>query len=297
MKCSVCSKEAIIEVRWKGKAYCETHFRGYFLGQVRKVFDKFGVKGKICLALSGGKDSAACLEALTHLDVDVEALFIDLGIPGFSEECREAAEAIAAKLDVDLHVLNLQANYGTTIPSLVELEGKKPCSMCGTIRRYLMNKYAYEHGFDYLATGHNLSDQLAFVFNNLANVYLVPFREIGPVLRPREEGKLVGKVKPLYYLTDEECKVYSELAGLPICEDKCPYAETATTNLMKRWLHGLDLEMPGVLRRFAESFMRISEGMERDEEISGCRICGYATTAGVCKFCRLMRRVRRKSRG
>ncbi len=289
MKCSRCSRWAVAEVGWKGRAYCSDHYREYFLGQVRKVMDKFRVGGKVCVAVSGGKDSAACLEALTHFrGIELEAFFLDLGIPRFSRGSLKKVSELCEELGVDLTVVSLKERWGKSIPEILKERKGKACSLCGTVKRYVMNAYSYEGRFDFLATGHTLSDVVSSTLNNLANVYVQAFRGVGPFLEAKEEFKLSRKIKPLYYLTDEECKLYSELLELPFYTGKCPYVSDAPTKRIKAWLNRLERDQPGVLRNFAKSFTLLESSMENRGEILKCKRCGYATTTRICKFCRLM---------
>lgn len=288
MKCSNCSEEAVIRVGRNNKNYCENHFKRYFLAQVVGVLEKHDVEGEVAVALSGGKDSSACTEALTHFEnLEVKPFYIDLGIGEYSKRSLESARELAGKLDLDLEILGLEEDYGTTLPEINERENGKACGLCGMIKRYLMNKYAYENDFDYVATGHNLSDEVSSTFNNLANVYLTPFRGLSPVLESWDEYHLAGRMKPLYFLKDNECRVYAETNGIPYYDGECPLSQNAPTDELKDWLHDLDSAVPGILRNFAKSFIRIEDQMEGDhEELGRCENCGYATATKICKFCR-----------
>lgn len=293
MKCSNCSEDSVFYVNWKGKNYCPKHFRSYFLAQIGTVLDRYGVSGKIAVALSGGKDSSACLEALTHFErIDVKAFHIDLGIGDYSKGSLKAAERICDYLGVDLTVLVLEDEFGVTIPKLSERENGKPCALCGMVKRYLINSYAYENGFDYVATGHNLSDEVSSTFNNLANVYLTPFRGLAPVLEDRNEYKLLARVKPLYFLKDDECKVFADVNEIPYFSGECPLSTESPTEDLKDWLHELDSRKPRILRNFAKAFMQIEEKMDTNhEELKNCENCGYATATKICRFCRVVRGV------
>lgn len=278
----------MIEVKRKDESYCPRHYRRYFLNQVGKVLDKYGIEGKITVAISGGKDSSACAEALTHFErIDVRSLYIDLGIGDYSKKSREAAEEVSDGFGLDLDVIDLKRRYGRSVPEINEDEGGSSCAICGMVKRYLMNRYAFENGFDYVATGHNLSDEVSSTFHNLANVYLTPFRGLKPALPEKREYKLAGRVKPLYFLKDKETKTYAEINDIPFYSGKCPFSRDSPTNELKSWLHELDSEKPGIMRSFAKSFMRIEERMEKDqEELKKCENCGYATATKVCRFCR-----------
>ncbi len=291
MQCSNCQKDAIFRVDWKDKEYCPDHFKRYFLGQVAKVIDKYEMGGRVCVALSGGKDSSACVEALTHFDeVEVEPLHINLGIGEYSKESLEHCKKICDELGLDLNVLDLEKEYGTTIPELNEREGGKACGICGMVKRYLMNKFSYENNFDYVATGHNLSDEVSSTFNNLANVYLTPFRGMEPILEEKEDYRMVARAKPLFYLKDEECRVYTETYDIPFYSEGCPLSKDTPTHELKDWLHELDSKRPRIMRNFAKSFMRIEEMMETGQEdnLRNCENCGYATATNVCRFCRVV---------
>lgn len=290
MQCSNCEEDAVIRVNWKDKNYCANHFKRYFLAQVGKVLDKYEVSGEVMVALSGGKDSSTCVEALTHYDrIEVKPFHIDLGIGEYSEKSLEFAEDLCDELDLELRTIDLEEEYGASIPEINERESGKACGICGMVKRHLMNRYAYENNFDYVATGHNLSDEVSSTFNNLANVYLTPFRGLKPVLDEIEEYKLVARAKPLYFVKDKECLTYADTNDIPFYHEDCPLAAGSPTNELKKWLHELNSRKPKILRNFAKSFMRIEERMEKDqEELKKCEKCGYATATKICKFCRVM---------
>lgn len=289
-ECDECSKQAIIQVGRRQKHYCSEHFKRYFIANVRDVLVDNDVNGRLAVAVSGGKDSSACLHALSHLDgIDLNPFFVDLGIEEYSRKSLVAAEECTDFLGLDLDVIDLENRYGKSIPDLNEDQSGKPCSICGTVKRYIMNRYAWENDFDHVITGHTLSDEVSSTFNNLANVYLTPFRGLGPVLEENEDYRLAGRAKPLYFLKDGYCTEYVEEFNVPHTSLDCHFSKGSKTEEMKEWLHRLDSDRPGILRNFAKSFIRIEEMMERErEELGGCDNCGYPTSTGVCKFCRMI---------
>lgn len=290
MKCSNCEEDSVIHVGWKDKDYCDNHFKRYFLAQVGKVLNKYEIEGDLAVALSGGKDSSTCVESLTHYDrINVKPFYIDLGIGDYSKESLEKSEELCEEMGLDLNVVDLEEEYGRTIPELAKEESGKACGICGMVKRYLMNKFAVENDLDYVATGHNLSDEIGSTFNNLANVYLTPFRGLEPVLEKKEEYNMAARVKPLFWVKDKECLVYAETNDVTYYHKECPLSEGSTTNELKEWLHELDRIRPKILRNFAKSFMRIEGRMERSRnELSTCDNCGYPTATEVCRFCRVM---------
>ncbi|MBC7114582.1 MAG: TIGR00269 family protein [Archaeoglobi archaeon] len=290
MRCSSCSEEAIITVKWKNKSYCEKHFRNYFIGQIRKVIDKYQVRGDVAVALSGGKDSTAMLEALTHFrELELHPFYLDLGIGNYSEALRKVCEELAQKLGLKLEVIDLKKEYGKSVEELSKRRRGAPCSICGTVKRYLMNRYAYETGADYLATGHNLSDLATFILNNLINSQIAYLRGFKPVVPGNQKLKLVSRLRPLYFLRDRETLVYNLVNKIPFSQEECPLSPGATTLELKSWVMRLEDFNPRALLNLMSSFERIEESIRSEGEIRNCEICGYATSGKVCKFCRLMR--------
>jgi len=259
-------------------------FEKYFIGKVRSVIDKYNVKGKMAVAISGGKDSMVALQVLHRFRFKIIPFYIDLGIAGYSKECYRYAENFCKKLGYKLHIIKL-ADYGIDIS-----KAKRKCSVCGTAKRYLMNKFAFENDCDYVVTGHNLSDTITFAFNNLANVNLLNFRGIKAVLPGNAEIKMVGRFKPLYYLKDDECLEYAKMHGIEYCNKKCPYQKDAPTIELKKWLHEIEKKRNGILLNFVKSFEKIDDMLEKKHDIRQCEICGYPSYGRVCKFCRLRRK-------
>ena len=282
MKCSYCNNEAIEEAY--GKAYCKKHFNNYFLGRVRSIIDKFKINGKIAVALSGGKDSSACFYALHNLKLELVPFYINLGIKNYSDICQEKAEELCQQLGYELNVIYL-ADYG------IELEKyKKPCSTCGTAKRYLMNKFAYENGCKYIATGHNLSDIVTFAMNNFISGNILNFRGNKPYLQGKEEYKLVAKIKPLFWLKDKECMLYTWINKLAYAEEECPYSINAPTIKIKEWLNMLEAEQEGALMNMAKSLWKLEEKMEKDVKLNLCSNCGYVSYGKICKFCKIRKK-------
>ncbi len=278
MKCAYCERESIAGIN--DKYYCKEHFNRHFIGKVRSVVDKFGIKGKIAVALSGGKDSAACFHSLHKLRLNLIPFHINLQIFPYSIKCQEKSEELCNLLGYSLEIIDLN-EYGISLANK-----KKTCSTCGTVKRYLMNKFAFERGCDYIATGHNLSDVVTFAFNNLANVNMLNLRGNKPYMEGKEEYKMVAKIKPLYYLKDEECMLYANINNLPYVTEKCPYAADAPTIQIKKWLHEVENKKPGIMLNMAKSFWRIEEMIESNE-LKTCKKCGYPSYGEICKFCKI----------
>lgn len=296
--CSKCEKKAIIEIKWKKRSYCKQHFIEYFLGQVKKSlrskkYGKIEKNIKICVAISGGKDSLSCLHAMKRLGFNIEALHINLGFPGISEKALEICENFCKNIGVKLNVIDLKKEYGFSLPELFEKKlNKATCKICGTVRRYLINKFAIENGFDYIATGHNLSDITAQGINTILSNYFIGFKSLLPVANPIKEFKICGRLKPLFFLTDEENKLYARFNKIHYLKEKCEYGLNSPLNILKKHLKALEEESPGILRRLAFSFISLGKFIEKHKGRSFeiCKECGYPSGANICDFCRIVKK-------
>ncbi|MFN3527478.1 MAG: hypothetical protein ACK4YO_00020, partial [Candidatus Altarchaeaceae archaeon] len=180
-----------------------------------------------------------------------------------------------------------------------ENKRKAVCNVCSTIRRYVLNEYGYKKKFDYIATGHNLSDITAQGFNSLLSNYFIGFRNFTPVQQPNHEFKLVGRFKPLFFLTDNESKIFVEINKFPYSSDRCIFALKSPPPLytFKKFLNSLEEERPGTLRKLAFSYIELGKRVEKfkedKEKFKKCKICGNATAGNICLFCKLTRKYKK----
>jgi uncharacterized protein (TIGR00269 family) len=280
-------------------ALCGEHLLEWVPRQVARAIQKyrmFGPTERVLLAVSGGKDSLALWDILLDLGYAVDGLHINLGIGGaYSAESQARAEAFAAgKPGAQLRVVDLAAEYGATVPELVRWRrGRKPCSLCGLVKRHIMNQAAREGEYAAVATGHNLDDEVAVLLQNTLRWSVSYLARQGPVL-PASATGLARKVKPLCRLRERETAAYALVKGLDYIYDECPHAEGATTLFYKEILNRLEAHSRGTKEMFYLSFIEARQRydlfrLEREQlEMHPCSRCGQATTApGLCAFCRL----------
>lgn len=292
MLCRVCRNKATVEVRQHNTAYCNSCFVNYFLKQVQRNIQAqkmFSPQDRILVVVSGGKDSLSLWDALIRLGYRVTALYLDLGIDGYSERSGEKCKAFAAKIGGPLHIIPIKEEFGLSVPELARKTRRIPCAVCGRIKRYLFNKFALEGGFDVVATGHNLDDEAAALLGNLLHWQTGYLARQEPNL-PASHPKLVKKVKPLYTLTERECLAYALIQQISYLAEDCPYAEGATTITYKEVLNRLEQVAPGTKLAFFKGFLRhkdLFKNQESDLALKECSRCGQVTTGDVCSVCRL----------
>jgi uncharacterized protein (TIGR00269 family) len=155
-----------------------------------------------------------------------------------------------------------------------------------------MNRVARDGGYDVLATGHNLDDEVAVLFGNTLNWNAGYLLRQAPVL-PADKPGLARKVKPFCRLYERETAAYALVRGIEYIYDECPFAEGSTSIAHKETLNQMEKDSPGVKLQFYLNFLRAREqGLFAEQvtqvELNACEKCGQPTSApGLCAFCRL----------
>ncbi len=302
MKCRKCDQKAVINMRQHKLALCKDHFLSWVCDQTERNIQKYKLftrNDQILLGVSGGKDSLALWHVLLKLGYQTAGLYIHLGIHGenqYSTTSQQYAQEFAQKYGLKLHIVNVEADFGKTIPqfSQANKRGKlKPCSICGLVKRHTMNDIALQFGYDVLITGHNLDDEVSVLFNNVLSWQVDFLRRQSPYI-PAKEG-LLPKAKPFCRFYEKETAAYAILADIPYIEDECPFSIGSTTIQNKQLLNQLEHDRPGTKLAFYIKFLQAKNSLFSEdystnaEELFLCPNCGQPTQQpGDCAFCRLI---------
>jgi len=318
VKCRRCRKaRAAVELPSHHTAFCPECFFVFFRRQVTEGIRKFSLlsrEDRVLVCVSGGKDSLVLWDILMELGYDTEGLYIDLGIPGYSERSRETVEGFAAPRRKEPIVVDLRAE-GMPIPEAARKSRRQECAVCGTVKRYFFNRVAAERGFSVVATGHNLDDEAARLLGNLLHWQEDHLARQHPLL-PEADGGLVRKVKPLWRVSERETAAYGILKGIEYVTEECPMSVDATSLVYKEALSVLEEAMPGTRGRFYHGFLTLGAGTfhraspgseEEDPRAAGgssevgpdaaggfsgrCAACGAPSFMETCSYCRLREKV------
>lgn len=299
MKCTQCGATAVLNMPQHRLKLCAEHLVAWATKMTQKAIDRYGLftrDERILVAVSGGKDSLALWDMLHQLDYTTEGLYINLGIDheAYSDVSQCAVQQFAEERGLLLHVVNMRDVYGHSVVEAARgRRGGRICSVCGLVKRYIMNRMANEGEFDAIATGHNLDDEVAVLLMNTLHWeqrYLSRQAPLLPSIHPR----LARKVKPLVLLYERETAAYALVRQIDYVTQECPYAEGASSIFAKRILNQLERRSPGTKYQFYLGFLRLREAgyIAAAEQPVGpmqaCTQCGQPTTAdGLCAFCRL----------
>jgi len=300
VKCRRCRAGAVIELRRHNAAFCRDCFLHHCREQVRRAIDDFDMIAageRVLVAVSGGKDSLGLWHLLRELDVDADGLYVGLGIDDYSDSSGRHARDFAHRFGLKLLEVDLPADYGFDVPEGSRAARRAPCSACGLSKRHLFNETARAHGYDVVATGHNLDDEAAVLFGNVLRWDASYLGRQHPVL-PAAPG-FVRKVKPLVRLGERELAAYCVLTGIDYIVEECPMAAGNRHLGYKEALNAIEERSPGSKAAFFFGFLEHAHSRfapdaagERDG-LSPCTACGAPTPGDVCAFCRLRARATR----
>ena len=298
MKCRVCRGPAVIDVRRHNAAFCAEHFLAHCSQQVERVVAEHRMlepHDRVLVAVSGGKDSLGLWDLLVRQGWAADGLYLGLGIDEYSDASGRYAREYAARRGRTLHEVDLSGDYGFSVPDAAAATHRVPCSACGLSKRHLFNTFALEHGYDVVATGHNLDDEAAVLLGNVLRWETEYLARQRPVL-PAAPG-FVRKVKPLVRLGEREMAAYCVLRRIDYQVEECPMAAGNRHLHYKEVLNALEERSPGTKAAFLQGFVERGRARFDDDRLDPeaglgrCRDCGAPTPGDVCAFCRLRARV------
>lgn len=226
------------------------------LGLMRKAiqqYDMIADGDRICVGVSGGKDSLVLLSGLARLrkfigiDFQVVGLTIDPNFGGVPGDYSSVAEYCAGE-GIEYHILPTQIGE---IVFDVRKE-PNPCSLCARMRRGALHDEAVRLGCNKIALGHNYDDAVETFIMNL-------FTEgrIG-CFSPKNllDGKELTLIRPLVLADEREIRRAAKRTGLQIVKSKCPADGHTNRQRAKEFLaemerkdHGFKDRIFGAMRR------------------------------------------------
>ncbi|HII72092.1 TPA: TIGR00269 family protein [Candidatus Woesearchaeota archaeon] len=273
--------------------------------QTIRQYNLFKRQDKIAVAVSGGKDSTVLLYILKKMGYNVEGITIDAVIGNYTKQNLENLKEVCKKHDIKLHIVSFREEFGmslcymrSVLDEKAKARGKqkgKPnkyssCMICGILKRYLLNKYARDLGFNYLATGHNMDDEAqSFMMNVFRNDFSLGKR-MGPITGMKEQPGLVRRVKPLARTSEEDIKRYSQIMEFPVNYGICPCSVNAYRREYIKILDEFEKTHPCVknnIVKFQDQLKALAIEQGDDGQVSTCKNCGEPSNNELCRTCTL----------
>lgn len=262
------------------------------------LFNK-GKKEKILVALSGGKDSTTAAYLLKKFGYNIEGIHLDLKIGKYSEDCLNAVKQLCEQLNINLNVYDLKKEMGSgicylrsAIQAKPEMKGKlKNCAICGVIKKWIFNREAKKLKADKIVTGHNLDDECQTFLMNIFKGSLKLSANIGPITKNLSnslKGKFVPRIKPLFYIAEDDIREYSKIKKLPVVYEKCPCSLDSYRVQIREFLEKVSKkEKENIIKNYDLIYPEIKK--IKDTRIMYCKKCGEPSRNALCKKCELVK--------
>ena len=201
---------------------------------------------KICLGLSGGKDSITLLHILNNLRKFLPEKFELIAVtlnPGgvdnspLHELCRE--------LNVEYH--EVQTNIKEIVFDI--RQEKNPCSLCANLRRGALNAKAEELGCNKVALGHHKDDALETFFISLS------FEGRINCFSPKSymDKNNITLIRPMVFIDESMIIRTAKENNYPIIKNPCPADGKTNRQDIKELIKRLDKEIPGFKKNLFKS--------------------------------------------
>lgn len=219
------------------------------LGAIRRADEKYAMiqnGDKVCIGVSGGKDSLLMMEAMTlyqrfsYTKFELCAVMLDLGL---KEQDTSGIHALAARVGIDFEVL--YTDIGKVVFEL--RDERSPCALCAKLRRGALNTYAVEHGCNKVALGHNREDVIETFFMSM--LYEARINTFAPVTYLSRRDVTV--IRPLIFLSEKYALSVARQRELPVLPPNCDVAGHTKREEAKQLIAHLCTLVPD----FEEKFM------------------------------------------
>ncbi len=262
---------------------------------VKETIEKYRLctkKENVVVALSGGKDSTSVLYILHKLGYNVQGLMIDLDLGEWSKIHNKNMINFCDKIGVKLTIVDLKKELGQGICFIKSVLKKKKnltgCSVCGTVKRWILNKTALEMKADKLVTGHNLDDETQNVLMNFLKGNIMLGINSSPSAGGKNVDGFVQRIKPLFFVPEDEIRKYAKDHKFEILYDKCPCAFGTYRVETRGWTDQISNKQK---LKIVENFQKLLPKLRKDSKTSvkKCSVCGQPSRGNICNYCSMMK--------
>jgi uncharacterized protein (TIGR00269 family) len=190
----------------------------------------------------------------------------------------------------DVHRLGQKIHHRKSL-SGSPMHFRGDCSYCGLIKRYYINRFATLNNFTKVATGHNLTDEATQLVSNFFNLDMELMSRTGPVTSTDVDG-LVPRIKPLYFIYEQETMLYAYYAKIEHISTECEYAEDSPNVTLKKSLEHIEsfrrATMMNMMLKYQKDLKPLFSHTIPAEKLIArrCTHCNMPTYLEVCAFCK-----------
>ena len=183
------------------------------------IYDLLQPNDRVCVCISGGKDSMMLALLFKHLHryskfpFEVVYLVMD---PGYNEKNRK-------QIEKNLEILEIPAVIVSSDIFAISNESVVPaCYLCAKMRRGALYRFAKRLGCNKIALGHHYDDVIETTLMNMLNAG--SFQTMLPKVHSDHfEG--MELIRPLYLVREEYVKAWASVNGLDFIRCACRFTE------------------------------------------------------------------------
>lgn len=177
---------------------------------------------KICVCISGGKDSMLMallfkhLKKYTEIPFDVKYLVMN---PGYNDINFQVIKN-------NLKILEIPADIVCTdIFDIANSTDRKPCYLCAKMRRGALYRIAKEMGCNKIALGHHYDDVIETTLMNMLNAG--SFQTMLPKLHSDHYANM-EVIRPMYFIREQDIIDFKKHNNLTFIQCACRFTENCS---------------------------------------------------------------------
>jgi len=117
---------------------------------------------------------------------------------------------------------------------------------------------------------------------------------LGPISGLVKSKHFVPRIKPLYFINEDEIRKYVSLKKFKILKKRCPYASLSYRDEIRDLLNKFEASNKGTKNSIVNSFLEIlpllKKHYKNSKDINVCS-CGEPCIGEVCKGCEVLKKV------
>jgi uncharacterized protein (TIGR00269 family) len=115
--------------------------------------------------------------------------------------------------------------------------------------------------------------------------------KLGPITGLNEDSEFVSRIKPLYFISEKETRLYAFLKGFKVNFAECPNIRHSFRAAIRDELNAMEEQRMGakngIVNAFLEILPTLKEKYKSEKSFSHCKKCGSPSSGDLCNSCKL----------